>query len=61
MIHSFYLAPFTAMLTNAKHINLNKNKNAIEKMENQEIQEAQETQKTQETHKISEEPQEKKK
>ena len=26
-----YLAPFTAMLTTAKHINFNKNKNAIDK------------------------------
>ena len=43
--YGMYMAPFTAMLTIAKHIHFNKN--AIEKMmENQLIQEAQETQKT---------------
>ena len=31
--YGMYLAPFTAMLTTAKHINFNKNKNAIEKNE----------------------------
>ena len=46
--YGMYLAPFTAMLTTAKHINFNKNKNAIEKM-NQEAQKTQEPQ--------SEEPQ----
>ena len=29
--YGMYLAPFTAMLTTAKHINFNKNKNAIDK------------------------------
>ena len=29
--YGMYLAPFTAMLTTAKHINVNKNKNAIDK------------------------------
>ena len=29
--YGMYLAPFTAMLTTAKHINLNKNKNVIDK------------------------------
>ena len=29
--YGMYLAPFTAMLTTAKHINFNKNKNAIHK------------------------------
>ena len=31
--YGMYLAPFTAMLTTAKHINFNKNKNATEKNE----------------------------
>ena len=50
-----YLAPFTAMLTTAKHISFNKNKNVIDKMEAQEIPEAQEPQKTYEPK--TEEPQ----
>ena len=29
--YGMYLAPFTAILTTAKHINFNKNKNSIEK------------------------------
>ena len=29
--YGMYLAPLTAMLTTAKHINFNKNKNAIDK------------------------------
>ena len=53
--YGMYLALFTAMLTTAKHINLNKNKNAIDKIETQEIPKAQEPQKTHEPK--TEEPQ----
>ena len=51
--YGMYLAPFTAVLTTAKHINFHKNKHAIEKMN----QEAQKTQEPQSEDPQSEEPQ----